>query len=46
MITFTCEMCKADIDYSNRVQKLDLAGYTHTYCRECAAKLPNEKAPE
>ncbi len=45
MVTFTCEKCKNDINYKDRVQKLDLAGYTHTYCTVCAAKVENEKAP-
>jgi|GEM_PF-6438338 len=46
MANLNCEKCKTEITYADRVQKLDLAGYTHTYCRDCAQKVPDEKAPE
>ncbi len=44
MGTFTCEKCKEELNYADRIQKLDLAGYTRTYCKACAEKLP--KGPE
>lgn len=35
MMTFECEKCKADVDYRGRVQILDNAGFTHTFCKAC-----------
>lgn len=34
-MTFECEKCKAEIDYKGRVQILDPAGFTHTFCGKC-----------
>ena len=34
-LTFECEKCKAEIDYKGRVQILDPAGFTHTFCGKC-----------
>ncbi len=33
--TFECEKCHAEIDYKGRVQILDPAGFTHTFCGDC-----------
>ena len=46
MPALTCEMCKEDITYTERIQRLDLAGYTHTYCKNCGDKLAKEEAPK
>ena len=36
MVSLECEKCKSDINsYRDRVQVLDSAGFTHTYCRAC-----------
>lgn len=36
MAALECEICKADItSYKDRVQIIDDAGFTHTYCKEC-----------
>lgn len=34
-MTFECEKCNAEIDYKGRVQILDPAGFTHTFCGKC-----------
>jgi ribosome-binding protein aMBF1 (putative translation factor) len=31
----SCEVCGAELDKANQKQKLDGAGYTHSYCQKC-----------